>query len=296
MSFSLRSSCAAEPIPTKLVRVGEKWELQRAGKPFFIKGAGGGGSKPILGECGGNSFRTWGVGTETQRELDEAHKLGLAVTVGIWLGHKEHGFRYDDAASVKKQFEAAQQAVEKYKNHPAVLLWAVGNEMEVGNDDPAMWNAVQEIAKMIHAIDPSHPTMTVVAELGKANSQNIHKLCPDIDIVGINSYGGGVSLAERYRKTGATKPYVITEFGPPGTWEIKMNAFGDCAEATSTRKAEFYRDVYKASVLGAARSLFGVVRVHMGSQDRSDRHVVRDVFTGRASISRRRYDARTVVG
>lgn len=247
----------AQPVAVRVVQRAGMHELQRAGQPYFIKGAGGGGSKSLLAECGGNSFRTWGVGPETERELDEAHRLGLTVTAGIWLGHKEHGFRYDDPVAVRKQFDEVKEAVLKYKNHPAVLMWGIGNEMEMNNESDKLWHAIQDLAKMVHEVDPQHPTMTVIAELGDNKVQQIHKHCPDIDVIGVNTYGGGASLAERYRKTGATKPFVITEFGPPGTWETKLNEFGAAPELTSTQKAEFYRDTYVASVLGAKNLCLG---------------------------------------
>ena len=56
----------------------------------------------------------------------------------------------------------------------------------------------------------------------------------DIDIIGINSYGGGPSLAQRYKQAGGTKPYLVTEYGPPGIWEIGKNAWGAYPEPTST--------------------------------------------------------------
>ena len=79
---------------------------------------------------------------------------------------------------------------------------------------------------MVHEIDPNHPTMTVIAEIGGDKVPKIQQYCPDIDVIGINSYGGGPSLAASYRAAGGKKPYVITEFGPPGTWEIGRTAFG----------------------------------------------------------------------
>ena len=79
---------------------------------------------------------------------------------------------------------------------------------------------------MVHEIDPKHPAMTVIAEIGDKKVQKIHQYCPDIDAIGINSYGGGPSLAARYRAAGGKKPFVVTEFGPPGTWESGRNAFG----------------------------------------------------------------------
>ena len=249
----LANACSAEtgPVKVELLRTGDKWQLLRAGKPYFIKGGGGGGSKQVLADCGGNSLRTWGVGPDTERLLDEAQQLGLTVTMGIWLGHKEQGFRYDDAAAVQKQFADAKQAVLRYKDHPALLMWALGNEMEVQDDSAALWQAIQDLAVMVHQTDPAHPTMTVIAELGTEKVPHLHKYCADIDVVGINSYGGGPSLAERYRKAGGTKPFVVTEFGPPGTWEITLNAFKAAPELTSTEKARFYRETYQKAVLGA---------------------------------------------
>ncbi len=50
---------------------------------------------------------------------------------------------------------------------------------------------------------------------------------------------------------GATKPFVLTEFGPPGSWEIPKNAWGAPLEPTSTEKSAFYRHSYERSVAGA---------------------------------------------
>lgn len=250
-------AAADGPIKVEVARKGEGWELLRGGKPYFIKGGGGGGSKPVLAECGGNSFRTWGVGPETMAELDEAQKLGLSVTVGCWLGHKQHGFQYGDAQAVAKQKEDVRRAVLKYKDHPALLVWALGNEMEVDNDTPEMWAAIQDLAKMVHELDPLHPTMTVVAEIGGDKVRSIQDRCPDIDIIGINTYGGGPSLAKRFREGGGKKPYVVTEYGPAGTWESRPNAFGAPLELTSTAKADKYREIYESSIAGAKGNCLG---------------------------------------
>ena len=246
-----RAADAPASVRVQVVQRDGKWLLLRDGKPYFIKGAGGDGPKALLADCGGNSLRTWGVGADTQKELDEAQKLGLTVTVGLWLGHKDHGFRYDDPQAVQKQFDDVKRAVLKYKDHPAVLAWGLGNEMEIDNDTPALWKAVQDLARMVHEVDAQHPTMTVVAEIGGDKVRHIHQYCPDIDVIGVNSYGGGPSLAERYRKAGGTKPFVVTEFAQPGTWEVPLTAFGAAPEMTSTAKAGFYRDTYTKTVLGA---------------------------------------------
>ena len=246
------SPASAEAIPVELQRTAQGWQLLRGGEPYFIRGAGGKGSLKQLAAAGANSVRTWGA-DDIGGMLDEAHALGLSVTVGIWLGHKRHGFDYGDKAQVSQQFERARQTVLRYKDHPAVLLWGIGNEMEgfEAGDDPAVWSAVNAIAAMVKQLDPAHPTMTVTAEIGGGRIAGVQERCPAIDIHGINSYGGAPSLAERYRKAGATKPYVLTEFGQPGAWEVRKTTWGAPVELTSTEKAQYLRQVYDAAVAGA---------------------------------------------
>ena len=260
-AFSL-SGCAgvvhAAATPTVLVQGGDKWQLMRAGKPYFIKGAGGDGSKEMLRAAGANSFRTWGS-DNLGAQLDEAQKLGLSVTVGIWLGHLEHGFNYGDPKQVAEQLERAKAAIDKYKDHPAVLMWGIGNEMEgyKGETDPKMWGAVQQIAAYAHKVDPNHPTMTVIAEIGGDRVESINKYCPDVDVIGLNTYGGGPSIGERYAKAGGKKPIALTEYGPPGTWEMGRNGWGVVPELSSTDKAGSYRATYEKTILASPFSIGG---------------------------------------
>jgi hypothetical protein len=250
--------CGAEPVRVEVVKSGGGWQLLRGGKPYFIKGVGGNASKELLLECGGNSFRTWGA-ENLEDQLDEAQKLGLTVTVGIWLGHKRHGFDYHNAKSVQDQFARAREAVLRYRNHPAVLMWGIGNEMENYEPagDPAVYQAIEDIAAMVKKEDPNHPTMTVFAEIGADKIALLNKLCPDIDVLGLNTYAGGESLADRYQKAGGTKPYVITEFGPLGVWETKKTAWGAAPELSSTAKADWYRRTYLGSVIGGKGMCLG---------------------------------------
>ena len=246
-------SASAEAIPVEVKRTGESWQLLRGGKPYYVKGAGGDGSKKLLVECGGNSFRTWGVDDKTQAQLDEAHRLGLTVTVGMWLGHERHGFNYSSVDQVIAQTKAVRDAVLKFKDHPTVLCWAIGNEMEGEGHNAAVWSHIESLAAMVKRLDAHHPTMTVIAEIGGRKVEAIHKLCPSLDLVGINSYGGVQSIPERYRKAGGMKPYLVTEYGPNGVWETPKNNLGTVDELSSTSKANNYRKAYAA--LSADRKL-----------------------------------------
>jgi len=118
----------ASAIPVEVVEVAPgEWQLFRGGEPYFIMGAGGSGSKEMLASAGANTFRTWGVGPDLGEQLDQAQKLGLAVVVGHWLGHPRHGFDYNDLDMVAEQFERVRRDVLAFRDHPALLLWAIGN-------------------------------------------------------------------------------------------------------------------------------------------------------------------------
>lgn len=247
-----------KPVPTKINKTADGYQLLRAGKPYQIKGAGGDGDWAMLAKYGGNSVRTWGA-DDLAKQLSQAQKLGLSVTAGIWLGHTEHGFDYGDEAQVKAQFEAAKKVIDQFKDSPALLMWGIGNEMEGYKDttDPKMWAAVQQIAAYAHKVDPNHPTMTVVAEIGGDKVAALHKNCPDIDVVGINSYAGAASIPDRYKKAGGTKPYVLTEFGPAGTWEVGKTDWGAAIEPTSSAKADAYANAWKAAIADKPLALGG---------------------------------------
>jgi hypothetical protein len=243
------NAVAADPSLVRVEKSASGFTLTRNGKPFFIQGGGGDGPLDVLAKCGGNSVRTWGA-DKAGAILEEAQKQGVTVTVGVWLGHRRHGFDYNSADQVAKQLEDVRKVVLKYKDHPALLMWGLGNEMEgyEKGDDAAIWSAIEGLAAEVKRLDPNHPTMTVVAEIGGARVKSIHRLCPSIDVVGINSYGGGASIVERYKKAGGKKPFVLTEFGPAGMWESAKTPWGAPIELTSTAKANSYRNVYQKAI------------------------------------------------
>ena len=251
IAVGLSAVATAQPVPVTLKKTDTGWQLLRNGQPYVIKGVGGSGDKKLVASLGCNSFRTWGIGDDTKKMLDEAQSLGMTVTLGIWVGHERHGFNYNNAEQVGKLIEQARDAVTKFKDHPALLAWAVGNEMEgfKAGDNAAIWITVNHIAAMIKSMDPNHPTMTVITEIGGQRVECVNKFLPAIDMLGINSYGGVPSLVQRYKERGGTKPIIVTEYGPPGTWEVKKTAWDAAPELTSTQKAEWYANAYRKTVM-----------------------------------------------
>jgi len=255
--FAYTATVAAEPVPVELRQTDDGWQLFRGGEPYFINGAGGDASLEALAAAGANSVRTWGG--EVDAVLDEAHALGLTVTVGIWLGHERHGFDYSDPAQVREQLERAREMVLRYRDHPALLLWGVGNETE-GFDETTherVWDAVNDVAAMVQELDPNHPTMVVTAFVHGDRLEYVHRRMPAVDIHGINAYGGAMVVPERMRAADAGKPFVLTEFGPIGPWEMPTTEWGAPYEQTSAEKAAHYRQVWDTAITGMPGQALG---------------------------------------
>lgn len=250
------ATSSAEPIPVRVEKMAGGFRVLRGGKPYFIRGAGGGKHLARLPESGGNSIRTWDV-ARTEPLLDEAHRLGLSVCVGIWLGHERHGFNYADATKLAEQKDRVRQAVITHKSHPAVLLWGLGNEMEGDGKNPAIWKSINELALMVKEIDPDHPTMTVIAGAGDGKVAAFVRHCPDVDILGVNAYGDLSGLSAEMKKQGLDRPFILTEFGPTGWWQVGKTSWGEEFEPNSTAKAETYMAAYRDVVKGSKAQCLG---------------------------------------
>jgi len=238
---------APGPIKVEMRQENGNWQLYRGGKPYYIKGVGGQSKIDRAVAYGANSLRTWGA-AEGIAILDEAHAKGLTVSFGLWVGCERQGFDYNDSKGVQAQLERFTEIVETYKDHPAILVWGIGNEMDLFYSDFKVWNAVEDIAKMIKRVDPNHPTMTVTAGLDVAEVQLIKERAPSIDIYGINTYGGLIGIDKEMRAYGWEKPYVITEWGPNGHWEVDKTKWGAPIEQTSSEKAYDYARRYQLGI------------------------------------------------
>src|ERR1700733_11692512 len=118
------------PVKTTIVASDTGFILVRSGKPYFIKGAGGTNYMDRLVKYGGNSIRTWDSKNGND-VLDKANSLGLTVTMGLNVARERHGFDYNDTAAVRQQLENLRREVHKYKNYPALLIWGIGNELNL---------------------------------------------------------------------------------------------------------------------------------------------------------------------
>lgn len=212
------------------------FELQRNGTPYYIKGAGAKDHFDLLVKSGANSIRIWS--TNNKAFLDSAHQHNLTVTLGLHVRPERSGMDYNDEYAVKGQIEYLKNEVLKYKDHPALLVWGIGNEVDLRYSNFKVWETIEIIAKFIKEVDPNHPTMTVIAGVDPSKAYYIKKYCPSVDILGLNVYGSIENAAVNLRKFNWDKPYIVTEWGVNGPFEAKKTSWKAKIEPPNGIKAD----------------------------------------------------------
>jgi hypothetical protein len=241
-----------KPAKVTIEQKNGNFRLLRNGKPYFIKGAVGSDYLEKLKQYGGNSIRT----NSKPEILDKAHGLGLTALVNLPVRAERDGMDYDNAAAVKQQHEKVLDIVRKTKDHPAVLLWALGNELDFiqanvkDHYNIKVWDAVNALALEIHRIDPNHPIMTVVGSIDQDKMNDLLKRAPALDLLGINEYGDLGKIPTWLRKYGWKKPYAVTEWGPTGFWQVPKTPWKAPIEETSSMKADKYKERYEQTIAG----------------------------------------------
>lgn len=221
------------------------FQLLVNGSPRYIKGAGWNAYMSDIPAAGGNTIRTWGE-DGLGAVLDEAQRNGLMVIAGLWVPHERHGFDYSDEKAVKKKLDDFRTVVAKYKNHPALLMWGIGNEYNLQWHNRLVWKFVNDTSKMIHETDGNHPTMTVLAGVSQPEIYLLTTLAPDVDILGINGYGGLNGFISELKRSSWVKPWIVSEWGPVGYWEVSTTSWGAPIEPATGIKSDQFREHQKS--------------------------------------------------
>ena len=256
---SVAASSPEGPARMELRHVDGRYELFKDGEPFYIHGAGlEFGDIERLAEHGANSFRTWRTdnGRDTGEEvLRRAQEAGLAVTMGLEIAREREGegrgifgFDYDDEEAVAEQLERIRAEVMQYKDHPALIIWGIGNELNLGSTNPRVWDAVNEISEMIHEIDPNHLTTTMLAGIWGELAHDVKTRAPDLDLISIQMYADIENLPRYIEEIGWDGPFMVTEWGATGHWEVPSTPWGAPLENNSSVKADDYLRRYRTVI------------------------------------------------
>ncbi len=260
-AVSIPVLAADTPISVEIRGEPGHYQLFRGGEPYHIRGAGVGADDPNVDDMlaslaarGGNSVRTWHV---DGAYLDAAHALGLSVALCLDVARERHGFDYSDARAVRRQLETMREQVLAHRNHPALLAWVIGNELNHDYSDPRVYDAVNDLSKMIHALDPHHPTTTTTAGLDVELARVIEERAPDLDFVSVQLYGGLFDLPDVLARAAMNKPVMVTEWGTIGHWEVPVTSWGAPIELDSSRKAAMYRKSYQEVIAPLTGQMIG---------------------------------------
>ncbi|RRQ73066.1 coagulation factor 5/8 type domain protein [Streptomyces griseofuscus] len=263
------------------------WRLTVGGQPYTVKGVTWGPAVsdaptylPGVKAMGANTIRTWGTDGSSKALLDAAAADGIRVINGFWLqpgGGPGAGGCVDyvtDTTYKNAMLTEFAQWVDAYKSHPATLMWNVGNESVLGLQNcysgsqleaerNAYTSFVNDVAKKIHSIDPDHPVTSTDAWTGawpyyKRNA-------PDLDLYAVNSYSNVCKVRQDWLDGGYTKPYIITETGPAGEWEVPDDVNGIPDEPTDIQKADAYTKAWNC-VTGHQGVALGATLFHYGTE------------------------------
>jgi hypothetical protein len=230
------------------------FSLRVNGAPFIANGFCKSDNLAVMTAAGANSFRTYSVQTlvDDPTILPTAQTLGLKVLIGLNLRHESSSFTYwDNPDIVAQDLAAFKTQIDQFKNEPALLGWAIGNEVDISTSAApiAIYEAIQDIARAVHEADPFHPTVSVHAGSSPTKIQRIRQYAPDIDLVAANSYAHAGDVDDNVTdpaKGGWTGAYLITEFSIDQASEVSdasLTYWKAIPEPTSDQKKStlYYR-------------------------------------------------------
>ena len=233
------------PVKVEVAGSQGNYQLLRGGKPYVVNGVGAIAlNYAELARRGGNSVRTWNIDM-AQARLDQALEAGVTVSLCLPVVAPRYGFDYTDETFLIAQRTRVWAAVERYRDHPALLSWILGNELNYGHSDPALWDEINNLSRIVHHLDPNHPTTTAIAGLNEDVIRAVRERAPDLDFLSFQVYGALALLPEFAEGILSDTPFMITEWGPLGHWEVDATEWGAPIEQNSSRKAKHFRDQYR---------------------------------------------------
>ncbi len=160
----------------------------------------------LMNEAGINTIRLYSP-IDDVMVLNKIHKAGLKVIIGF--GYNQDGF-FDILSGSFINY------INKYKDHPAILFWELGNEYNYHpqwfEGDIVNWYySLNSAAKLIHQNDLTHPVATAHGELPDSLAL---ATSPDIDVWGMNVYrwDDPTSIFEEWKAI-SDKPMYLSEAG-----------------------------------------------------------------------------------
>jgi Glycosyl hydrolases family 2, TIM barrel domain len=238
-------------MPKGLTEI-ERKRFERFEK-FQIKGVCGDRDLERLSKIGVNTVRGYTIpgADEMRAKLDEAQRLGMKMIVSEWMANhgknkSREGTSWDFDYNVRgdEMVENLIQKIEAIGDHPAILMWGLGNEVHL--DEPYL-RVVNRMSEEIHKRFPHHLTSLTVVNVKDAAIEAIKKYAPDLDVLGVQSYSlGAVRGSIKRAETLWEKPFYMSEFNTKGPWNFANTEWGVALDEPVTNKVRDLKDCYAA--------------------------------------------------
>ncbi len=210
---------------------------------------------------------------------DLYQRFGIRVIVGDFLGAYtlgsgaswDQGTDYTDPEQRARMKAVVRAKVLDLKDEPFVLMWVLGNENNLpagymgvcasrtnaASQPEAYARFLNEVAEMVHELDPDHPVAVGNLVLGLVDHYN--KYAPALDIMGVNSYPGADGFGRIFEEVRQKfdRPVLVTEYGADAYTD---NQGPDEDRQLDIIKGEFHDLVYnKPGGPGAGNAIGGVI-------------------------------------
>ena len=203
----------------------------------------------LMSSLHANAVKTYGafeINGNGEALLDNLYSRGVMVIMSVvtWHGGAEG-----------KSYLAA---VNRFKDHPAILMWMVGNEFNynllygAGSYAEAV-RIVNSAIDDIHAADPDHP---VAVSFGEVPTSSQYASVPNADVWSINLYPS-LNFGQRFSNwlNLSQKPMLVGEYGADAydsgaRREDQAAQAHAVAELTRQIAAQYSADDPSRSVLG----------------------------------------------
>ena len=242
-SLRYRRQPTVKPVSTGAVQVIDR-ALYVDGEPYMVKGVGYAPTPigywpdssmpaalseailerdvPLLEAMNVNTIRTWGTPSDTDL-LDAMWywpAKPIRTIVGFWV--PVEGLDYSDPNVIGRYKLLFRNVVLTFKDHPGLLAWGLGNELNVANDGEnlAAWHRLaNELAQVAYETEGAayHPTILINAgmwEMGDIDLNSDDESLSYVDMWGHNTYFGwdGHCYFDYYDALSA-KPLIFSEYG-----------------------------------------------------------------------------------
>lgn len=167
---------------------------------------------------GANVIRVygWTIGANHQSFLDAAYNGGDASLYVLVNRYINPATDWGDTNAVNALIADWSAMADELKEHPAVIGFLVGNEVNVQNGngfDPQFWNAMNQIAGAVKTVAPDKLVSVAITDaLNQVETRDATMTHLDFWALQVYRGTGFGTFFDDYAAR-STKPLVITEFG-----------------------------------------------------------------------------------